>query len=339
MSSPLAAGGQTFVLTPTGPAQMLTEYAGGPGSPLLLINTSTDLAWVAAHSGVGPQNGVPLEPGASLPWISEGQVWVIADPAAANPITVVATSAVAGWTPSPAAIAAATAIALAESGIPITASETVVAYNANVSVPNSWNIANYNSIIVLVRNNPAVILQLDSKGDVLDYQLVWPTTGPFGQGSPVRISAIGTSVTISPLNGSPSPVNLFLVGSTRTSARIDARLADAAGDEWSLSSFTPASGTNYPLNQTAGAQLQGLVFATFAISTAGGKGQFFLNYENPNGSVAQELCDDSQFVVPAAGSKFLTLLMAVPAVPYSLSFTARAAVALSVSARLVPGSI
>ena len=118
MTGPLATGGRLATLAPGGPAQLLTEFAAGKDAPLLIINTGTDLAWVAGNSSVGPASGVPLEPGTALPWTTPGIVYAVADATAAAPIPLYITSAASAWTPSPATIAAEVATALLAAGIP-----------------------------------------------------------------------------------------------------------------------------------------------------------------------------------------------------------------------------
>jgi hypothetical protein len=341
VSGPLADGGQSFTLPPGSAAQLLTEYAAGPGSPLVVINTSGDVAYLAGNSSVGPSNGVPLAPGTSIPWTTPGQVWAVADPAAAAAVTVVITGAIAVWTPSPAAIAAATAIALAESGIPITASETVLAFNTTLNVAKTYPIATYNSLILLVETAQLEVIQKDADGAVVDIQYVQPASpAPFGVAFPVRIAAIGVTATVTP-TGAGVPI-IFLVGSTRTSPRIDSRLADAAGDEWKANGAMTV-GTEVALVQTnQNTKLQGPVAITFTISGTVVTGRFLVAYTDGLGNnIERELADTAQFVTPSGtgGNRMLNINDAMPAVPYAITFQPSTAGSASVAARMIAATI
>jgi hypothetical protein len=174
VTGPVGAGGRPTVLTVGGSAQMLTEFAS-TDPPLLVINTSNDLAWVSGDSSVGSSSGVPLEPGTSLPWAAGGQVWAVADPAAAAPITVYITSAAQRWDPSPAAIGAIVAAQLLAGGVPnVLVTDTVLAsQNVNNGPPVVIDVHKYASLTVEINNvlaTPQVITinYLDANGNAFD---------------------------------------------------------------------------------------------------------------------------------------------------------------------------
>lgn len=117
-NSPLLPDGARVVtLAPGSDPVMLTEFA--PGSqPVTIVNTGQARAWLGGGSSVGPNTGVPLDPGTALPWRSSGQVWAVIDASATAAITLYVSSAISSWTPSPVAVATATAAELLNTGVP-----------------------------------------------------------------------------------------------------------------------------------------------------------------------------------------------------------------------------
>ena len=109
----LPAGGRAVAVASSTNAVMLTEYA-----PVTVINIGTSRVWLAADSGVGPSNGVPLDAGTSIPWTANGQLWAVLDSGASGSVTLVLTNAASDWTPSPATIAEQ--VAAFRDGLPLT---------------------------------------------------------------------------------------------------------------------------------------------------------------------------------------------------------------------------
>lgn len=85
-------------------ARLLTEYATGSDTPLTIINRSQSRVWVGTTSSVSANAGVPVDPGTSLAWTSDGQVWAVLDPAGVDGAEIILTTSTATWSPSPAAI-------------------------------------------------------------------------------------------------------------------------------------------------------------------------------------------------------------------------------------------
>jgi hypothetical protein len=114
VNTPVQAGGGLPV-TVTQQGTLLTEYA-----PVTVINTSTAARVLLANtSSVAPGNGVPLEPGTSYDWATEGNVYAVVDPAASvTTAQIVLTGSGGNWSPSPVAIGAAVAAQLLTTGVP-----------------------------------------------------------------------------------------------------------------------------------------------------------------------------------------------------------------------------
>jgi len=340
MTSPIAGGGRTFTLLPGQPI-MLTEYAAGPNAPLTVINTSDDTIYVADSSSVGIGTGVPVAAGTSIPWTQPGQIWAVLDPAATDTAAVVITGAIAAWSPSPTAIAAAVAAELLAQGIP-TVSREVTLFNANVAAGGSTgliDISTYASIVLeALGQQPLLITQTDNSGNLVDDEYAG---GVAPAVFPMRMALSGTKVQI--FNQGATSVTLRVLGSSRPAvARLDARLGASLGDAWSFPNTTLTNGQPFLLTQAlgGGVQLQGLVYASFWVSAAA-KGRFELT--PPNGGVGGTptiIADTSTFVVDAHTNEALAdKLMALPAAPYSVYFRSAAAQTIAGGVGFIPALI
>jgi hypothetical protein len=147
---------RSFTIQPGADPVLLTEYM--PASGALVINTGTaGVVALGTNSAVLPSTGVPLEPGTAVPWITPGQLWAYLDPTTtSSPVTVYLTSNIAGWTPSPAAIAAAAALAIAAQGIP---SVYVAQQLDNIAMPIGYSkiyqVGTYASLLLHLTNEVA----------------------------------------------------------------------------------------------------------------------------------------------------------------------------------------
>jgi hypothetical protein len=102
--------------TATKSATLLTEYM--PDGPAVVINFGTDRVWLGTSSAVSSSTGVPCEAEAFVVWTEPGQLWVVLDSAAASSSAAVqATTRLASWQASPAAIGDQVATFMTTSGL------------------------------------------------------------------------------------------------------------------------------------------------------------------------------------------------------------------------------
>lgn len=142
-NSPLSSDAITKTIT-TEPL-LVTEYMPA-GQRCLIINLGTSLVYLGTSSSVGPNTGVPLEPGTGLPWVASGNQQLYAVVAAGgSPCTLTVTALAADWTPSPAALATAVALELLEQGIP---NVFVGTYLSSVTPGAPVDVSGYASIVL-----------------------------------------------------------------------------------------------------------------------------------------------------------------------------------------------
>jgi hypothetical protein len=330
---PLPAGGQSFTLPTSGEAVLLTETAV-QGGGLQVINTSVgDLAYLGNSSGVSPTSGVPLEAGTALPWIAGGEVWAAAAPGSTNPITVVITSAIAGWEPSPAAVASAVAAALLEQGIPNVLVEDIVVSNLSVPVgatTANFPVAGYASLVVFPSALVArvVATQLDTAGNQVDIELVSSARHA------TRIAVTGATVNFQNLGA--TPVTLWVVGSNRPAlARVDSRAKALNGDVWSAPTAAYTANQVVALVQTdPDVELQGQCYLEYHVNSTGAtvEGTLFLN-KNDGGSYRLALA--SELVLATANQLCVRTMVAITP-GYNLQWVCTVAGTASIVATLVP---
>jgi hypothetical protein len=335
-------GGRAFTLAPGGRPVMLTQYAAGADSPLLLINldVAAGRAYIGADSTVSPNNGVPLDPGTAMPWTTAGQVWAVADPDATGPLTLVVTAAISDWTPSPAAIAAEVAAELLLNGIPNVLTETIIAQNdiILVSSTKTYDISGAASLGVVINRLGGAITQLrgdqlDSGGDVVDTEMI-PVQVSGGGKSWMRWAATGSQLQIT----NPDPtwqMAVWIIGSNRPPLqRLDVRRDVSNGDMWSIANTNMVAGNIYPLAQDdADVKLLGKAFAVFSLAdTAHGRFELVIL-----GGATVVLCDTAEMFVSSSGSRFLMRDIALPATDYSVQFRCFAVGGIAApAARFIP---
>jgi hypothetical protein len=311
VSAPYPGGGRPFVLGGGAAAQLLTEYAVG-APPLLLVNISTDRAWIGSDSNVGPSNGVPLDPGTALPWTGQGSVWGVADSGAANPITVYITSAIAGWTPSPATIAAETAAQLLASGVPSVLTEQVIYDAIPFGGPAVIDVHGYASLLLELVNPGAAATQQYSfqtaAGDSVGFGDTFGTTPavvPVIAGRLV-LAADGWEVRVTGTNRPPPHGRPTIAGFT--------------SEAWILSfAGTTVAGQTLTWTPTAksGPAFQGPASAYLTISAAE-KG-YWIARTNQNDAI---IADTGQGHTSANGSLAVAAQVALPANTTQLGFLA-----------------
>lgn len=200
---------------------MLTEYAPGAAA-VTIVNTGGDRVWIAGTSSVGPASGVPLDGGASLPWRAPGQVWAVLDAAAKNPVTLYVTSAIGSWTPSPVAVASATAAQLLATGVPTVLTGQIL-YGPHTPIPSGTtqtiDVSTYGSLNVTVApgGSPDTLACCsyqftDTTGAVVLDHNTLSTTGTTQQVN-YRLPVSGPRLQIAGTNSSPL---VTIYGSNRT---------------------------------------------------------------------------------------------------------------------------
>lgn len=323
MTSSTAGGGaKPYTLPIDGSGVLLTEYAT-PGQALLVINTSnTDVAYVANHSGVGATSGVPLEPGTALPWTEGGQVWASA-PGASAPIVVYITTAAAGWSPSPASVAAA----VAAQGVPLSYldhdfGQFTLLHGTNIDI----DVHLYASVFVVCTSSPtSVIITFKNQGKTAQqYQDSW--SNPAGA-DPAEGSSLYTvaGYWLNIQNGDLAGSRTFrVIGSNRPiPERVFGAFNDGSPMLFAAASQAMLAGTDYavPTNDFGGIELQGLVSAEFSVTgSTVPKGYFFLTYEDSVSVAQQQRLADTTEMHIIGNDQSVTKLCALPRVGYSIKF-------------------
>jgi hypothetical protein len=268
----LPSDGKPLVLTPGGPAVLVTEYAY---KGVLVINTSTvGRVWLGTSSGVGPQNGTPLEAGTAAPWDQDGQLYAVLDPSAAAAVTSILPGAVSRYDPSPAAIAAAAAPAIAAQllaqGIPnvltsvkvgdftlaagaSTANIAVTGYAGLVLVPTACPGGGGTSVALAIAQfatNPSgaggapvragAILYGDTYGGIV------PQAPPGAVTPPIEFPVYAPGMTIT--NNSAASVSFSLYGTNRVPPKLAVSGASVMGiQSANTGSVAMTAGTKYQL--------------------------------------------------------------------------------------------
>jgi hypothetical protein len=324
-----ATGGRTVTLKLGAGPVMLTEYAAGGDAPVYVINADVAAAraYLGADSSVSPSNGVPLDPGTALPWSSADQLWAVADSAATAPITLTVTTAIADWTPSPAAIAAQVAARLLAQGIPNVLVETVIADNELVPIAGKkYAIGGYASLAISWDNNCGAFWRQNATntatGVVVDSDTIAGMPDGFSP-TQFRLEVVADQLEVIPTVNNAG--HITIIGSNRPARRrADYRFATAAPDEWTTTGV--AVGANL-LNQSGGACIQGQAFASFRLP--GGtavRGYFYV--QTPGSSHIQILMTTAEMVAASEAGMFGTKLVALPA-NYFVVFQATTGGALS----------
>lgn len=334
MSAP-ASGGRIVTLTPGQSAQLLTEYAGGNDNPLMIINNdvSAGRVYVGADSSVSTRSGVPIDPGTSLPWTIAGEVWAIADPAAIGPVSIILTTAVSDWTPSPAAIAALVAAELLATGVPNVITEHTIANGDPIAASGqkAYDVSGYASVAFVLTPTTAPTgladatlrqsaLGLTVRNDSFYFAVsAFPYLASRLQGT---IAVVGDTLTVqAPAGGSGFGISVTLVGSNRAAREgLDVRSNAGLTDAWSTS-VAPTAGNDYPLaQQDASVRLQGQAFATFVAGGVTALGFFELDF----GPYAIVVADTTEMYTTGNNSaRRVSRLIALPAQQFVVIFRCR----------------
>lgn len=325
--------------------------AGRAAGDRRLINSSLTAGrvWLGTSSGVSTLTGIPLEAGASLTWTDEAELWLIADPAAAGPVSVIVSdSVIDDWNPSPAALAALvasqTAAQLLATGVPnVLLEQTLYSGTLAAGAIVFVDVSSAASVIItaaqVTSTSSLKITQQAPGGTTVDEELV-----PYIdlRGVSGRLALVGTTLKITNTGANPEPLNLVIVGSNRAAEhRWDVRQRQANGDAWTLAQTTMTAATRYTLaaNDPA-AKLQGLAFASF--NSGGGataKGRFLC--VSPDGTETV-LCDSSEMVtasIVATGGFYQSKLIALPPSAYTIKFYCGTAGVYQPTCQFVPATL
>jgi hypothetical protein len=348
------SGGRSFTLAPGAAPVLLTQYApGADDGGLLIINldVSAGRLYLGGDSSVSPNNGVPVDPGTAIPWTTAGQVWAVADPAAAANLTVVVTAAISTWTPSPAAIAAEVAAGLLASGVPNVLLEDqlgggVVAAGGNLS----FDVSKYASaqISIAALGPPATLLfqQLAPGGGIIWQDLIPVTANVVGLVGDVEslVQLVGATLRIYNLAGGGN-VSIGVSASNRaTPTRFDTRNLSANGDTWNLPTQAMVVGGNYDLIQDrpAGAfgaappRVQGQCWAQVLLGGQVVLGQLVIT---DGTSEVLWVCDTSEMhAIPSGNQRIIGRMIAVPPGYSKVTFQCRGTggASAAVTLKLVP---
>lgn len=320
-------------LTPGRAATLITEYAGGDDDPIRIIspNPGAPRVYLGTDSGVSPLTGVPLDGGTSLPWTNPGQLWAVADPAAAAATSLTITTLVEDWQPSPAAIATQTAQQLLAGGVPNVLKQDTLFIGTVPAAPGTVTIdvSGYSTASILFTQpaNPMVDISIAQQvtGSAPYYVSSERYALSSNNRAPITFEVVGGTLVIT--NNVAAPAQIRVVGSNRNvPTRMDVRSNVGRIDQWSLAQpaagINVVAGTQYPMLQyDPTAQLQGLCFAAFrygAGTTAAGHWVI----QTPEGLQAS-LCDSTEMIVanlPGTGQKVASKLIALPASTYTVIF-------------------
>ena len=341
MTGPLGGGGRTISIPANGQAVLLTETAV-VGTPVFLINTSADsLLYIGDSSAVGPSSGVPLEASTALPWSAGGTVWAAAAPGTADAVSLVITSAIDGWDPSPAAIAAAVAAELLAQGIPnVLVEEPIVngitlAPGATTNPPT--NVSGFASLVIFSEQMTPTVserllaTQMDPNGNAVDTETI---SLPAFKGS-ARLAVTGTTIQFT--NQTTDPVRIWVVGSNRAAVqRLDVRAKTSLGDVWTSPSAAYTVGQLVALTEFDNTvQLQGQCYLDFRLGSTAAALKGGLSLVKADGN-AYNLAAAGELVLNSANQLCVTKLVAVPASAYTLNFVCTAAGTGTVAASLTP---
>lgn len=341
-AGPLPDSAKPITLPIDGTAELLTEYAVA-GAPLLIINTSDDLAYVAGTTSVSANNGVPLEPGTALPWTAGGTVYAAAAPGTAVPIQVVITSAVPRWDPSPAAIGAEVATQLIAQGLPNVYLDDFLGKFTIAPADSSppIDVHKYGSVCLIVDTfNSAIQIAFQNQPQTIspwNDTLTNPLPSAISQ-RVARVNVQGYWLNLNNLDPTNQAV-IYVVASNRVLPKqIDSALDDGYPMEWNTASVPMVAGTNYALGQINGNKIEGPVFAELNVGSGTVKGFFSLDYSNDQGQ-AETINISDTGEMHAVGSSFAIFKpMSLPRCGFGITFHCTTSGTAGVRARFIKAS-
>lgn len=139
------------VLLPGAQPVMVTEYMPGGDGAQVINTASSGTVYIGTTSSVGPSSGVPVAAGASVQYTASGQLWAVLGTDATGPVTLVVSSLISAWSPSPEAVAAA----ILAAGVP-----NVITVSQVGTVNNPGGTGNAASKIFDVHSFATLIIEL-----------------------------------------------------------------------------------------------------------------------------------------------------------------------------------
>lgn len=289
------------------PAVMVTEYMpGGDGAQIINPATSGTI-YVGTSSGVGSSNGVPVPAGASVQWTQSGQLWAVAGPdfPSGQTTTLIVSQCINQWTPSPEAVASATADQLLTQGIPQVFRGQLLYSGSAAEFPTlGMDVSQYASLNVNVTPDgaPGVVgyqFSDPESGAVLDenYLIDCDQTYDFT----ARIPVSGPLLYITSMFGTPS---VTIYGSNRTVPAIAVNQPNQTKQYQNQGNITAAG--SYTLVDEQGISksvFDGPVMAQVIVNGSGASGEFFFNFRNSaGGTFAPLVFDTSQMHARVTGA-------------------------------------
>lgn len=328
MTTPLNTDALSKIVKAGATPVMLTEYMPG-GTGAQLINTaSTGTVYAGTSSSVQPSTGVPIPAGASVQWIKDGQLWLIAGPDVTTPVTIIASALVSAWAPSPEVVGAIIAAQLLLTGIPNVLTETVI---GDFVLPPTGsgvlvNVTGYASITLIELDNPG------SNRVAMGYNFTdlaftavigsdqW--TNQVGAPAPVTIPVLGPILSLGISADDPASTHTVrIIGSNRPApSQHPTTIGYSSTGFEAVLSTTMVAGTTYALPVVHGNIFQGPAVVEASIVGNTVKGNWVLTWETGQGALAQNIADTSEAHLIGT-DQHLYKTTAFPGVRYTLNFT------------------
>jgi len=304
----------------------------GVGLPVgaQLVNLSnTDRVWVAQSPGLASGNGTPLDPLASMEIANAGMFYAILDTGAANPVTVLVTDELNGYS-NPVALASAVAAELLATGIPLVIREDTIFAGAIVkNTSQIFDVSAYTELTISDLNGGGgqSYQFLDALGNIIDNDRI-PSSG-----ATVRLAVPSSHVKIVNSDGGTAQHSYVVIGSNRQpQMRYDVRGNANAVDLWTISIAT-VDGNNYQLAQVVSIpnpKLVGPCFATISAGGASSTGSFRLDVNDlasalgPNNSIYLGSTAE-MYAQPGGGARRIHRMIAIPALDFTITYECRGA--------------
>lgn len=288
------------------PAVMATEYMpGGDGAQIINPATSGTI-YVGTSSGVGSSNGVPVPAGASVQWTQAGQLWAVAGPdfSTGQTTTLIVSQCINQWTPSPEAVATATADQLLTQGIPQVFRGAIIYIGTAAAFPTDGiDVSQYASLNVRVTPDGAAgavgyLFSDPESGAVLDENYL--TNYDKTLAVTFRLPVSGPQLHMNAVTGTPS---LVIYGSNRTVPAGSVNQPNQA-KLFNTGAVTMTNGSYYTLTDENGysqSVYNGLVVCRARVTGAYPKGRLIFNAINSNG-VGFQFVEYSTYEMTQQGS-------------------------------------
>jgi hypothetical protein len=351
MSAPINGDSRQVVVKHGSTEQLLTQYAPSPESDdsLTIINLGTERVWLSNDSTAGPNHSTPIEGGTASVWTAGGTVYAFPDASNVTDVTLVLTSGVVAYEPSPYALASyaagqieasglAQAIAedIAASGLPLAVAqqilangvpnvlvETDVAQSRNLAAgaTDNWNVSDAASAVLSVTGtvNDLVklfVTQKMSNGQLIVEDLLSAdeTTDASMPTALARLALPGASIAIK--NTGAEAVTYSLTTSNRSAPRWDSRRRTAKVAKYSVANDIYSNGSVLAMTpDDYRVKMQGLVYLTFSTSCTAWR----VTMQDVTSGTETSVADSGEAFTTSSGAKRVSKLVGVP--PGAVIFT------------------